>query len=67
MHGRLGDMCFICGQEADVGLQWKGGFIGVCNRMGPNGQTHLDKFKIMISAPGQKVVAKEITVPIINE
>ena len=67
MAGKLHMMCFICGEEAEVGLNWKGGFIGVCNRMGPMGETHLDKFKRMISGASQKIVAKEITVPVVGD
>lgn len=67
MKSRLGEFCFICGKSADAGLRLKDGFIGVCNRMGPGGKTHLDMFKNMISAPGMKVVAKEIAVPIVGD
>lgn len=67
MSGRLGEMCFICGGEASAGLQWKGGFIGVCKKFEPGGKNHLDMFMELISAPSQKVVAKEITVPIVGD
>jgi hypothetical protein len=67
MAGRLGSICFICGKEADAGLSFGGGFIGVCERIGPNRETHLDKFKVMISGPGKRVVANEIVVPVVED
>ena len=66
ISGKLASICFICGEEADAGIGIGGGVIGVCNRKGPGGETHLEKFKGMITEPGKRLVVNEVVVPVVG-
>ena len=67
MKNRLAAICYICGNEADAGIQIGGGMIGVCNRPGPMGRTHIDVFKKMITKPGKKLVVNEVVIPAVGD
>jgi hypothetical protein len=64
MEGKLHTFCFICGRDADAAVEIGGRLLGVCNRQGPNGETCVDKLKLILMRQG--VVAKERVVPVVN-
>lgn len=66
MKERLSTMCFICGKDASAGIWIGDGIIGVCQRRGPGGKTHLDMFKEMMEKPGKRLVVNEIVVPVVG-
>ena len=63
--GNLHKICFICGRSADAVIDIGGCAIGVCNRMGAENETCLDKARKILLR--QHVVAKEIVVPLVGE
>jgi len=64
MENRLNSFCFICNNDAEAGVEIDGRMIGVCNTMGPNGETCMDKLKKILAR--QKIIARENVVPVIG-
>lgn len=64
MEGQLATFCFICGRDADAGVEIGGRMLGVCNNMGPGNETCMDKLRRLLAR--QRVIAKENVVVVVN-
>lgn len=66
MENMLSSFCYICGGEPSGGIMIGSKVLGICDKMGPNGQTCMDKFKLILD--GQRnVVVKEHVVPMVGQ
>lgn len=66
METMLQSFCYICGKEPSGGIMIGGRMLGICETLGPNGQTCLDKFKLILDRR-DNVVVKEHVVPVIDK
>jgi hypothetical protein len=64
MQDHLNTFCFICGKDASAGVEIGGRVLGACHNMGPNGQTCVDKLKLILER--QRVIVKEFVVPVVG-
>jgi hypothetical protein len=63
-YSDLHSFCFICGKEAEACVEMNGRMLGVCNRMGPENETCMDKLRNMLKR--RRVIAKETVVPVVK-
>lgn len=59
----LDKFCFLCGGNPTAIVSIGDGVVGVCNRKGPNGLTHVDILKKIIEMDGSNIAVREVVVP----
>ena len=65
MENTLHTFCFICGRDADAGVEIMGSMLGVCNNKGVDRETCVEKLRKILSR--QPVNVREHVVAVVGK